>query len=109
MRTFFSSFGFVASRFAGLIPQAEGSNPRFQIQGSLDVKGEGEMARVFPFAWRISFSRRRGRVARGKPLGLVFLPYAGRVAGSATGAAVATSSRSAARWAVRPAEPPRGV
>ena len=114
MRTFFSSFGFVASRFAGLIPQAEGSNPRFQIQGSLAEKGEGEMARVFPFAWRISFSRRRGRVARGKPLGLVFLPYAGRVAGSATGAdvaarAVATSRRSAARWAVRPAEPPRGV
>ena len=45
MRTFFSSFGFVASRFAGLSPQAEGSNTRFAIQGSLDVKGEGEMAR----------------------------------------------------------------
>ena len=72
------------------------------------------MARVFPIVWRISFSRRRGRVARGKPLGLVLLPYAGRVAGSATGAdvaarAVATSSRSAARWAVRPADPPRGL
>ena len=41
-------------------------------------------------------------------------PYAGRVAGSATGAdvaarAVATSRRSAARWAVRPADPPRGL
>ena len=40
-------------------------------------------------------------------------PYAGRVAGSATGAdvaarAVATSRRLAARWAVRPADPPRG-
>ena len=71
------------------------------------------MARVFPIVWRISFSRRRGRVARGKPLGLVLLPCAGRVAGSATGAdvtarAVATSRRSAARWAVRPADPPRG-
>jgi len=32
------------------------------------------MARVFPIVWRISFSRRRGRVARGKPLGLVLLP-----------------------------------
>ena len=72
------------------------------------------MARVVPIVWRISFSRRRGRVARGKPLGLVLLPYAGRVAGAATGAdvaarAVATSRRSAARWAVRPADPPRGV
>ena len=69
---------------------------------------------VVPIVWRISFSRRRGRVARGKPLGLVLLPYAGRVAGSATGAdvaarAVATSRRSAARWAVRPADPPRGL
>ena len=27
------------------------------------------MARVFPIVWRISFSRRRGRVARGKPWG----------------------------------------
>ena len=71
------------------------------------------MTRVFPIVWRSSFSRRHGRVARGKPLGLVLLPYAGRVAGSATGAdvaarAVATSRRSAARWAVRPADPPRG-
>ena len=77
-------------------------------------EGEGEIARVVPIVWRISFSRRRGRVARGKPLGLVLLPYAGRVAGSATGAdvaarAVATSRRSAARWAVRPADPPRGL
>ena len=63
-----------------------------------------------PIVWRSSFSRRRGRVACGKPLGLVLLPYAGRVAGSATGAdvaarAVATSRRSAARWAVRPCRP----
>ena len=65
---------------------------------------------VVPIVWRISFSRRRGRVARGKPLGLVLLPYAGRVAGAATGAdvaarAVATSRRLAARWAVRPCRP----
>ena len=32
-------------------------------------KGEGEMARAFPIVWRISFSRRRGRVVRGKPQG----------------------------------------
>ena len=68
------------------------------------------MARVVPIVWRSSFSGRRGRVARGKPLGLVLIPYAGRVAGSATGAdvaarAVATSRRSAARWAVRPCRP----
>ena len=41
--------------------------------------------------WRISFSRRRGRVARGKPLGFALPLYAGRVAGSAAGAAVAAS------------------
>ena len=72
------------------------------------------MARVVPIVWRISFSRRRGRVARGKPWGFALPLCAGRVAGSATGAdvaarAVATSSRSAARWAVRPADPPRGL
>ena len=60
-----------------------------------------------PIVWRSSFSRRRGRVARGKPWGFALPLYAGRVAGSATGAdvaarAVATSRRSAARWAVRP-------
>ena len=53
-------------------------------------------------------------MARGKPWGFALPLYAGRVAGSATGAdvaarAVATSSRSAARWAVRPADPPRGL
>ena len=32
------------------------------------------MARVFPIVWRISFSRRRGRVARGKPQGFA-LPF----------------------------------
>ena len=52
-------------------------------------------------------------MARGKPQGFALPLYAGRVAGSATGAdvaarAVATSRRSAARWAVRPADPPRG-
>ena len=62
------------------------------------VKGEGEMARVVPIVWRISFSRRRGRVARGKPWGFALLSYAGRVAGSAV-----------FREAVRPADPPRGV
>ena len=64
--------------------------------------------------WRISFSRRRGRVARGRPWGFALPLCAGRVAGSATGAdvaarAVATSRCSAARWAVRPADPPRGL
>ena len=56
-----------------------------QVQGLLGDKGEGEseMARVFPIVWRISFSRRRGRVTRGKPLGFALPLYAGRVAGSA--------------------------
>ena len=63
-----------------------------------------------PIVWRISFSRRRGRVARGKPWDFALPLYAERVAGSATGAdvaarAVATSRRSAARWAVRPCRP----
>ena len=49
---------------------------------------------VFPIVWRIFFSRRRGRVARGKPQGLVLLPYAGRVAGSATGCRRGCKSRS---------------
>ena len=49
-------------------------------------------------------------MARGKPQGFALPLYAGRVAGSATGAdvaarAVATSRRSAARWAVRPCRP----
>ena len=70
-------------------------------------EGEGEMARVAPIVWRSSFSRRRGRVARGKPWGFALPLCAGRVAGSATCAdvavrAVATSRRLAARWAVRP-------
>ena len=41
MRTFFSSFGFAALRFAGLSPQAEGS----QSKGRWAEKGEGEVAR----------------------------------------------------------------
>ena len=41
------------------------------------------MARVFPIVWRSSFSRRRGRVARGKPWGFALPLCAGRVAGSA--------------------------
>ena len=56
--------------------------------------------------WRISFSRRRGRVARGKPWGFALPLCAGRVAGSAVfREAVATSRRSAARCreACRPA------
>ena len=76
------------------------------------VKGEGEMARVVPIVWRISFSRRRGRVARGKPQGFALPLYAGRVAGSAADAAwaaadVATSRLLLLVWAVRPADPPR--
>ena len=64
------------------------------------------MARVFPIVWRSSFSRRRGRVARGKPWGFALPLCAGRVAGSAVfREAVATSRRSAARCreACRPA------
>ena len=56
------------------------------------------MARFFPIVWRISFSRRRGRVARGKPLGLRPPPVRRAVAGSAV-----------FREAVRPADPPRGL
>ena len=56
------------------------------------------MARVFPIVWRISFSRRRGRVARGKPWGFALPLCAGRLAGSAV-----------FREAVRPADPPRGL
>ena len=64
---------------------------------------------VVPIVWRISFSGCRGRVARGEAPGLRPPPYAGRVAGSAVfREAVATSRRSAARWAVKPADPPRG-
>ena len=79
----------------------------FPPQQAISERERERWREVFPIVWRSSFSRRRGRVARGKPLGLVLLPYAGRVAGSATGAdvaarAVATSRRSAARWAVRP-------
>ena len=51
-----------------------------------------------PIVWRISFSRRRGRVARGKPLGLRPPPVRRAVAGSAV-----------FREAVRPADPPRGL
>ena len=50
------------------------------------VKGEGEMARVVPIVWRSSFSRRRGRVARGKPQGFALPLYAGRMAGAASDA-----------------------
>ena len=65
---------------------------------------------VVPIVWRISFSGCRGRMARGEAPGLRPPPYAGRVAGSAVfREAVATSRRSAARWAVRPADPPRGL
>ena len=80
---------------------------------SLLCKAVRERARrreVVPIVWRISFSRRRGRVARGKPQGFALPLYAGRVAGSAVfREAAATSRRSAARWAVRPADPPRGL
>ncbi len=76
-------------------------------------QGHRERARqreVVSIVWRSSFSRRRGRVARGKPLGFALPLYAGRVAGSAVfRETVATSRRSAARWAVKPADPPRGV
>ena len=53
-------------------------------QVSQGVKGECEMARGVPIVWRSSFSRRRGRVARGKPLGFALPPLrraGGRVGG----------------------------
>ena len=79
----------------------------FPPQQAISERERERWREVFPIVWRSSFSRRRGRVARGKPLGFALPLYAGRVAGSATGAdvaarAVATSRRSAARWAVRP-------
>ena len=52
---------------------------------------------VVPIVWRSSFSGRRGRVARGKPLGLRPPPVRRAVAGSAV-----------FREAVRPADPPCG-
>ena len=55
------------------------------------------MARVFPIVWRISFSRRRGRVARGKPQGFALPLYAGRVAGSAADAAWAAADVATSR------------
>ena len=80
--------------------QAISERERARWQGSFLSCGE------FPLVGAV------GGVARGKPQGLVLLPYAGRVAGAATGAdvaaravaarAVATSRRLAARWAVRP-------
>ena len=56
-------------------------------------KGEGEVARGLSYRMANFLYRRRGRVARGKPLGLVILPYAGRVAGSATGCRRGCKSR----------------
>ena len=82
----------------------------FPPQQAISERERERWREVFPIVWRSSFSRRRGRVARGKPLGFALPLYAGRVAGSATGAdvaarAVATSRRSAARCreACRPA------
>ena len=82
----------------------------FPPQQTVRVKERARGREGVPIVWRISFSRRRGRVARGKPWGFALPLYAERVAGSATGAdvaarAVATSRRSAARWAVRPCRP----
>ena len=67
------------------------------VPPQLGDKGEGEMARVFPVVWRISFSRRRGRVARGKPRGFALPLYAGRVAGSASDAAWAAADVATSR------------
>ena len=65
---------------------------------------------VVPIVWRISFSGCRGRVARGEAPGFALPLCAGRVAVSAVfRETVATSRRSAVRWAVKPADPPRGV
>ena len=76
---FFSSMIFLLS-FKGLTNEYflflhSGSQVKVcWAQVSLGVKGEGEMARGVPIVWRSSFSRRRGRVARGKPLGFA-LPF----------------------------------
>ena len=53
------------------------------------VRERARWREAVPIVWRSSFSRRRGRVVRGKPLGFALPSYAGRVAGSAAGAAVA--------------------
>ena len=52
---------------------------------------------VVPIVWRISFSRRRGRVARGKPQGFALPLYAGRMAGSASDAAWAAADVATSR------------
>ena len=82
----------------------------FPPQQAIRVRERARGREGVPIVWRISFSRHRGRVARGKPWGFALPLYAGRVAGAATGAdvaarAVATSRRLAARWAVRPCRP----
>ena len=67
-------------------------------------KGEGERARwqeVVPIVWRSSFVGRRGRVARGKPLGFALPSYAGRVAGAAVSERGREACRPAA-WVNRP-------
>ena len=111
MRTFFSSFGFVALRFAGLSPAGgKVRNPRSAIQGSLGGKGRGQDGkgrsnRVAKFlCWR------RGRVARGKPPG-ARPPLLRRAGGRVGGWCSLGRSRrgykqaSAIRWAVRLCRP----
>ena len=113
MRTFFSSFGFVAMRFAGLSPQAEGRTQGSQSKGRWTSRERARWQGSFLSCGEFPLVGAVGGWPVGSP-GASPSPYAGRVAGSATGAdvaarAVATSRRSAARWAVRPADPPRGV
>ena len=77
-------------------------------------EGEGEMARVVPIAWRSSFSGRRGRVARGKPWASPSPCAQGGWQGQRL---VQTwlqepwlqADVQLLVWAVRPADPPRGV
>ena len=71
------------------------------------------MARAFPIVWRISFSRRRGRVARGKPWGFA-LPLrraGGRVSDWCRRGCKSRGYKQTfcCSLAVRPADPPRGL
>ena len=102
MRTFFSSFGFVALRFAGLSPQAEGSqskvcNPRVAGRKRERARWQG----AFQSCGEVPLLGAVGGWPVGSPWGFALPSYAGRVAGSA----VSERGREACRpapWVNRP-------